>query len=114
MMKKKELYIVIGIAVIALIAIFFLKHPVSNDHQPVVAIKHKDQIVQTFNPNENAIYHIKGSYGTLDVEVQDGSWRVINEECPNHICHKMGWKTVEDIDLIICLPNEIVIEVIEQ
>ena len=74
MMKKKELYIVIGIAVIALIAIFFLKRPVSNDHQPVVAIKHKDQIVQTFNPNEDAIYHIKGSYGTLDVEVQDG-WK---------------------------------------
>lgn len=114
MMKKKEILIVIGIAIFAFVALLFLKRPTQQGHQATVAIKYQDKIVQTFHPDEDAIYHIQGSYGTLDVEVQDGRWHVINEVCPNHICAKMGWKTVEDFDSIICLPNEIVIEVIEQ
>lgn len=114
MMKKKELLIIAILAILSILALFLLKRPISNEKQVTVAIRHRNEIVQTFNPNEDAIYHIEGSYGSLDVEVKDGKWHVINEVCPNHICAQMGWKTPEDIDLIICLPNEIIIEVIEQ
>ena len=114
MMKKKEVLIIAILAIISIIAIFVLKRPVQQNNQVTVAIRHRNEVVQTFHPDEDGLYHIDGSYGSLDVEVKDGKWRLINEICPNHICVQMGWKTPEDIDLIICLPNEIIIEVVEQ
>lgn len=111
-MKKRELVILIGIVVIAVIALFLLRRPEKEEVQ-LVAIQYQNKIIQRFNPNEDATYHIQGSYGTLDVEVKDNKWHVVNEECPNHICNKMGWKDITSIEPIVCFPNEIMIFVEE-
>ena len=54
-----------------------------------------------------------GDCGGLDVEVKGGRWHVIHEQCPNHICANTGWASPEDMIVITCMPNNIVIQVSE-
>ena len=45
----------------------------------------------------------------MHLEVKDRKFRVIDVECPNHICEGMGWIGEDDIIPISCLPNQILI-----
>ena len=115
-MKKKEIVILAVLALVSLAVLLFLKNPFQKEEeQPkvMVGIYHGEKLIYTFDPDKDAVYHITGSYGTLDVEVKDSSWHVVNEECPNHICHNMGWMTVDDFMPITCLPNEVYIMVLD-
>lgn len=109
-MKKKEIRILVIIAVIAAALLMIMKIHQSTAHDGVkVAIYHRDEIVKEFWSDEDAVYTIEGDYGTLDVEVKDGKWHVTNEECPNHICHQMGWVSPGEYLPITCLPNNVVV-----
>ncbi len=112
-MKKKEILILVITAVVAVAAIFGVKLYQNAQKAKVpevlVDITHDGEVVQSFDPNVDATYHIQGNYGTLDVEVKDGQWHVTNEECPNHICASMGWASVDDSFPIVCVPNGVVI-----
>ncbi len=113
-MKKKEIIILAVIALIAVVAIVALNVPknvskTSETKGVMVAIYHRNKIVQEFDSGIDAVYTIEGDYGTLDVEVKDGKWRVTNEECPNHICAEMGWIGEGEYLPITCLPNNVVV-----
>lgn len=109
-MKKNEIKILIGLGAAILIAFLVLKNPFKKKEPAVqVIIRHKTEIVETFDPYVTATYHIQGSYGTLDVQVEDGKWRVVNEECPNHICASLSWVKVGENIPIVCMPNEVII-----
>lgn len=41
------------------------------------------------------------------IEIKDGRIRMLEAECPDHICVNTGW--LEDVP-IVCLPNRLVIE----
>ena len=108
-MKKKEWIIIAVLAAASIAAILYMRmKPKSSGY--VVAVQHRMTIVKEFDPMVDAVYHIEGDVGGLDVEVKDGRWHVINEHCPNHICAQMGWMGVEDnLMPITCLPNNVVI-----
>ena len=111
--RKREIVLIAVLAVAALIAAVFFALP--KQHSGVtVRIEQAGKLVQTFDPAVDAVYHIEGSCGGLDVEVKNGQWHVINEQCPNHICAEMGWRTAEDVIPVTCMPNEIVIYVGER
>ena len=116
-MKKKEIKILLIVAVIAVAAIigvkWYQKANTPAETVQMVNITHDDKVVQTFDPNVNATYRIQGDYGTLDVEVKDGKWHVTNEECPNHICSQTGWVSTEDFLPIVCLPNNVTVQISE-
>ncbi len=110
-MKRRE-WIIIGIlAAAAVIAIAIMKlKPSSQASGYVVAIQHRNTIVQEFDPMVDAVYKVDGDVGGLEVEVKDGKWHVINEQCPNHVCANMGWMGVNDVGVpITCLPNNVII-----
>lgn len=83
----------------------------SDSHAAIqlVDVVHNNETVLRFDPSIDAVYHISGDVGGLDVEVKDGKWHVINEQCPNHICANMGWVGVDDMIPITCIPNDIYI-----
>lgn len=119
-MKRKEIYILIVIVSISLFALFFFRRPkaytgssTSGDFQSqsgvTVAVQHGNQIVLEFDPDVDALYHVDGDTGGLDIEVKDKQWRVVHEKCPNHICAAMGWANKDSVIPITCLPNNIMI-----
>lgn len=108
-MKKKE-WIILSVAVIIAIAgILVFKLTKKSEPEVLVDVYHRDKIVESFDPSVDATYTIEGDYGTLDVVVKDGKWEVDNEQCPNHICHGMGWVGVDEYMPITCIPNNVVI-----
>ena len=109
-MKRNEKIIIAVLAAAALIALAVLRLRTKNGSGYVVAIQYRSQIVREFDPMTDAVYDVDGDVGGLQVEVRDGKWHVINEQCPNHICANMGWMGVDDIGIpITCLPNNVII-----
>ena len=109
-LHKKEFVIVALIAAVCAVWILVLRRP---KHHVTVQVVHGQEVVREFSPEEDALYHIDGDCGGLDVEVKGGRWHVINEQCPNHICAHTGWASPEDMIVITCMPNDIVIQVSE-
>ena len=72
-------------------------------------VTHRNQVIHTFNVNEDEDFYFNGSYGKMKLEVRDGQWRITEEECPNHICSSIGWVSVDDFFPIVCLPNEVMV-----
>lgn len=54
---------------------------------------------------EKHIYRVKGPLGVTAVEVEDFRARVADSPCPGKNCVNMG-----TAELIICVPNQIVVE----
>ena len=99
---------IVAVAVLLIMCRMFIAKNGSHDGVKI-AVYHRDEVVKEFWSDKDAIYTIEGDYGTLDVEVKDGEWRVTNEECPNHVCAQMGWVGPDEALPITCLPNNIVI-----
>ncbi len=108
-MKRNEWIVIAVLAAISAAALLYMRlRPKGSGY--VVAIQHRNQIVKEFDPMVDAVYQVDGDVGGLEVEVKDGKWHVINEQCPNHVCAQMGWMGVEDTLLpITCLPNNVII-----
>lgn len=112
-MKRKE-WIIIGILLLASAIAFAALRLRKSSSGATVAVQHRNEIVLRFDPAKDAVYHVDGDTGGLDIEVKDGKWHVINEQCPNHICANMGWMGYDNVILpITCLPNNIIIFVEE-
>lgn len=110
-MKKKEIIIVSAFIGFVVIMLGAYQLYTSTLNKTVVKVVHKDEVLFTFDPNVDYIYAFEGSYGHMEVEVKDGRWRVINEECPNHICSSIGWVDADSYMPIVCIPNEVYIAV---
>lgn len=48
--------------------------------------------------------------GKMRIEVNKGRIRVLESDCPNHNCMKMGWIQSKGQN-IICVPNRVLIEI---
>ena len=138
-MKKKEIYILISIILIAVLGIIGLnivknkKQPTKKDEptaettptpstdsstlgipteQPVgiwVGIVHRGKVIQWFDSGVDGEYVVTGNVGEVHVEVKDKKWHVREVECPNQLCVKMGWADENSIIPITCLPNDVFI-----
>ena len=138
-MKKKEIYILISIILIAVLGIIGLniaknkKQPTKKDEptaettptpstdsstlgipseQPVgiwVGIVHRGKVIQWFDSGVDGEYVVTGNVGEVHVEVKDKKWHVREVDCPNQLCVKMGWADENSIIPITCLPNDVFI-----
>ena len=120
-MKKKEIYILISIILIAVLGIIGLniaknkKQPTKKDEpteKPVgiwVGIVHRGKVVQWFDSGIDGEYVVTGDVGEVHVEVKDKKWHVREVDCPNQLCVKMGWADENSIIPITCLPNDVFI-----
>ena len=109
-MKKKEI-IIISIFTIAMLVMLGVYRLYTNSlNKELVQVIHNNEVIIEFDPNNDEVYKFTGSYGHMEVEVKDGQWRVTNEDCPNHVCSQTGWASIDRYLPIICLPNEISVE----
>ena len=74
-----------------------------------IQVIYGQSVVMLLDSSIDGYYDLTGDYGTMHVEVKDGSWRVTNEECPNHICSSVGWVNHDEYFPIICIPNNVAV-----
>lgn len=84
-----------------------------NQEDADIQVIHGDSVVMLLNSEIDGFYEVEGDYGMMHVEVKDGSWRVTEEECPNHICSSVGFVSLDDYFPILCIPNNIAVYAIE-
>lgn len=109
-MNKKDLKLIgiIALAAVLIFGIFYGKALLSGPKE-VGEVIYNNEVILTFDVNKNDIYEFEGAYGIMHLEVKDGKFRVVDVECPNHLCEGMGWITVDDIIPIVCIPNGIIV-----
>lgn len=59
---------------------------------------------------ENRDYTVEGFRGKSSISVRDGQISMIDSDCPDKLCVKMGWISNNDTS-VICLPNRVVIRI---
>lgn len=76
---------------------------------PDIQVIYGQSVVMLLNSSIDGYYELTGDYGVMHIEVKDGSWRVTDEECPNHICSSTGWVNHDSYFPIICIPNNVAV-----
>ena len=84
----------------------------------VVMIRNKE--IACYSLAINAIYDIYDDYDNYDnngdngrknkIEIKDCRVRMLEASCPNHLCIRQGWISLEG-QSIVCLPNKVVVRI---
>ncbi|MEF9920324.1 NusG domain II-containing protein [Anaerorhabdus sp.] len=110
-MRKNEIIVIfsIFIAAISIYGIVYLAD-YNRKQSEVIKVLHKTENILELDSRIDGEYSLEGSFGKFTIEINNHQWRITNEECPNHTCSSLGWISKINYYPIICLPNEISIE----
>lgn len=109
--KNREYIILASLFLLVLLAYIFIPKIIKDDvsQNQRVEVRYKDTVIMDFDPSINNKYVIDVALGKMHVEVKDSRYRVYDVDCPNKNCEKIGWVSIDDPTLIVCLPNNIVL-----
>ncbi|MBX2989928.1 MAG: NusG domain II-containing protein [Bacteroidetes bacterium] len=99
----------IGLALCTLGSFFglqYISHPGST-----VIVELKDLVVYKSSLAENRKITVRGDYGDVRIQVNEGRVAVVHADCPNKVCVRTGWRSLAG-DAIICVPNRVLIRIV--
>ena len=98
-------FILICILIVISILLIYLFVPKKIDK---VSVYYDNEIVEVIDLNIDKEYDIEGLNGNIHIIVKNKELRVTDEVSPFHLCRNQVLKN--DNDVIVCLPNHIVIK----
>ena len=101
-----DIIVISAIIFIALISTLFLF--LFRQEGAVVVVKVNEEVTGEYSLLQNGEYILNGGTNTLIIE--NGSAYLVNSQCPNHDCEKMG-KIKYVGQFIECLPNGVSVTV---
>lgn len=105
-MKKRDILLIGGILAVALVlalTVFLMKKPGA-----YVVVRVDGKEVARYSLSEPQTCSLNGGTNTLRIE--DGKARLIDADCPDHICVRTG--AIDEVgETITCLPNRLTITV---
>jgi hypothetical protein len=111
-MIKKNDFILIGIVLLLGLAAMIYWN-ITKDEGSTVRITVNGKEYDTLSLSENKSYTIKGENGEWNsFEIKDGYVDMLDASCPDKLCVKHN-KIHYNHETIVCLPNKVVIEVID-
>jgi hypothetical protein len=102
-------YLVTGIGIIAVIALFntlWLGEAASK-----VQIRAGSQIHSTLSLNQQRTIDVPGPLGTTRIAIDNGKVRVASDPGPRQYCVKQGWLEQAG-QVAMCLPNQVSVELL--
>ena len=107
-MNKYDVGLLISIMLLVLGLWLFLYN---NNNPKKAVIKYDGKVKEEITLGKSNVreFTVMGDKGIVVIEVQDKQARVVEETSPRNICSEIGWRS----DIIICLPNRVVIEMID-
>ncbi len=100
--------VVLGSFLCACVAASFVALP--SGQGSAVLVEVAGVTVEKLDLHENRQIDVRGTTGTLRIEVRDGAVRVAEAGCPNRVCVRTGWRRREG-EVIVCVPNRTVIRI---
>ena len=106
MLKKNEIFIIVGILVVALIGLLVIELTKEEGASVLVRIDGKE--VATYSLEIDAEYELNG--GTNILVIKNNEAYLVDASCPDHLCVKQG-KISKNGETITCLPYKLTITV---
>lgn len=103
-MNKNDIKLVL--ILLFIILAFFTYKSINNSKDKIAKVYYNDKLIKTISLNEDNTYIVEGYNGEVVIEVKNNKIRVIEETSEKNLCSKQGYG-----DVIVCLPNKIVIKV---
>lgn len=111
--KKADICLVVAILVVALLCFVFMKVFSSGTGDTVVITIDKEVYKEvSLDENQTIVIEVDGKDGSNTLEVKDGYAKMIDSNCPDHLCEEQH-KISKEGETIVCLPNKVVVEVKE-
>ena len=111
----RDILLVLVILALAVVLLFVIHSRGREGSYVVVMIRNKE--TARYSMTINGVYDINGDNdnngdngNTNRVEIKDGRVRMIEASCPNHLCIRQGWISLEG-QSIVCLPNKVVVRI---
>lgn len=107
-MKKRDLYLIIGMMLVGIVAFCGIKFFQQDGTKVVITVK--GQVYETANLDEDREIEVETEDGTNLVVIHNGEVFMKEADCPDQICvkHNAITKTGETI---VCLPHQVVVEI---
>ena len=106
-MKKKDILIIVGILVVALICFLVIQLTKKEGNEVVVRVDGVE--VATYSLDVDGTYELNG--GTNILCIKNGKAYLVDAKCPDHLCVNQG-KISFNGETITCLPYKLTITVI--
>ena len=103
-MSRNDVKLVLMLCLILIL--FFLFRNFFDSSKKIANVYYNDELINSIPLNVDGIYTVDGYNGEVVLEVNNGEIRVVEEISKHNLCSKQGYS-----DVIICLPNKIVIKV---
>ena len=105
-MKKRD-FILIGIIVLVIIALYLVISLTKQEGAYVIVRVDGEQVAK-YSLYEDGEYQLNG--GTNVLKIENGKAFLISANCPDHLCVKQG-KIDQGGETITCLPNRLTVTV---
>jgi hypothetical protein len=105
--RKKEIILFAVILAAALISWYFLSRDRSSKEYASIKITVSGEDFGTYSLGEDQVIKIGG---TNTCRIQNGQVKMIEANCPDHLCINMG-RIKRTGQSIICLPNRVTVEI---
>ena len=105
-MNKRDLILIGGILIVALIACVFVQ--MNQDGGAYVLIRVDGEEVEQYSLSEEGTYPLNG--GTNILHIEGGEAWLTEADCPDHLCVQQG-KISKTGQVITCLPNKLTVTV---
>jgi hypothetical protein len=106
-MKKRDIFVIVGVIVVALISLLVIELTKEKGANVVVSINGNE--VATYSLAKDGLYELNN--GTNILCIEDGTAYLIEASCPDHLCVKQG-KISYQGETITCLPYKLTVTVI--
>lgn len=106
-MNRSDIKLIIIVFLIAIIGLIITKG--SKNERNTAVVYYEDKQVMTIDLKKNGKYEVDGYLGKIVMEVSNNKIRVVEETSPKHLCSLQGYSNSNPI---ICLPNKIIIKII--
>lgn len=107
--KRNDIILIIVILIIALVSFLFLY--LTPNKNLVAYVYHNDDVVLQIDLKKDDSYIVQGDIGDVYIEVKNSKIRVLQSDCPDHICINQGYISKAN-QTITCLPNKIYIIIV--
>ena len=105
-LKKKDILIIVGILVVALVGMLVIEMTKEDGASVVVRVDGKE--VATYSLEIDAEYELNGGTNVLCIKNKEAY--LVDADCPDYLCVKQG-KISKNGETITCLPNKLTITV---
>ena len=104
-------YLVAALILAASLASLVLLADTPAQGRGTVQIHVDNRVVRTLSLRDSGRFSLPLDKGSVELEISDGRIRVLESECPRHMCEHRGWIAAPG-ETIVCLPRKLVVEIV--